>query len=494
MDIKAVLKLAPFKMKSVDDLSAERVQVLCDLDSYIKKVREWNGSHKQPTLTDFVTYESAAFNFDLDGKTMTVSYKGDTSSDDCAVIRSVVLSDGVEHLIFGEGISSILGLDVRDNESLSTIYFPDSLVTLGKSVDCYKYPNLSMVSIPDTFKDVIEDYALFKDVYVEIRKPQFMEEYEDFCDFADAVVKGECTPSSSVEVAGIVVEGYGNGFYSVEAIDDVAKLPPDVVPKDAIFVIIKDGIEVLGERCLSDHVSLRFCRLPNTLEIIGEYALSGCPKLEVVAIPRSCVRIEYGAFQWCGNLKRVLCDKYSQLERIEEHVCEFCTTLHQFYLPPSLRSIGDNAFSLTSLKWVVIPKECLDIGEFAFAMCHELESVTFLYKIGFTGGSTYLNDKAFARCTRLSTVKGIYFVRSRRPFLGCTRLYIADIPCEPDFDLLQLFPECDWLHYGVYDGTRFVLETRSRIYEVLAELLKEQEGEFPIMPALTQMNLRRGNN
>ena len=95
-----------------------------------------------------------------------------------------------------------------------------------------------------------------------------------------------------------------------------------------------------------------------------------------------------------------------------------CTALTSVTIPDSVTTISKLAFSTTGLTDIVIPDSVTTINDLAFYNCSGLTSVT----IG--NGVTTISDEAFTNCTSLTSVtigNGVTRI-GRRVFSNCSKL------------------------------------------------------------------------
>ena len=117
-----------------------------------------------------------------------------------------------------------------------------------------------------------------------------------------------------------------------------------------------------------------------------------CNNITAIIIPETVREIASLAFRSCSNLFVVAFQDNSQLKIINRTAFEYCETLEGFIiieddlgnvkeyysLPKSLESIGEYAFAnCSSLSSITIPSSVTSIGEYAFRYCDALETVTF---------------------------------------------------------------------------------------------------------------------
>lgn len=79
----------------------------------------------------------------------------------------------------------------------------------------------------------------------------------------------------------------------------------DQVPKDAVIVVIEDGVDNIDSKTFSRCEKLTHVYIPNTVEYIATWAFFGCTSLKEIYIPPTVIAIAPYAFAWCTNLAKV---------------------------------------------------------------------------------------------------------------------------------------------------------------------------------------------
>ena len=119
--------------------------------------------------------------------------------------------------------------------------------------------------------------------------------------------------------------------------------------------------------------NIKTVTMPDGLEEIGDFSFALCSKLELVNIPDGVTKIGKNAF-----------------------FANFALT--ELELPESLQLIEINAFNASGLKEITIPENVLNVGEYAFADCVDLEQVQFM------GDSTVVAANAFKGCEKVGII------------------------------------------------------------------------------------------
>ena len=174
-------------------------------------------------------------------------------------------------------------------------------------------------------------------------------------------------------------------------------------------LIVKDGVTTLGDNILyysysdsnsdfhSFHPNLREVKLPEGLSCIGASAFCDSPELTEVKIPSTVTKIKQSAFSRCTGLKEI--ELPPQLEEvgyssfygcsglteitipssvkiIRSGAFERCTSLESVTLSEGIREIGTEAFKLTNLKSLNIPKSVKKLGHDIVYNCWHLPYIT----------------------------------------------------------------------------------------------------------------------
>lgn len=141
-------------------------------------------------------------------------------------------------------------------------------------------------------------------------------------------------------------------------------------------------------------------RIPDGVSYVGDTAFHFDPTVTGVTFPKSCTKVDYGAFEYCTALKSVTFEgdaeigasafdnaislesvtvKGSIIEEIDDYAFHMCISLKTVKISGNENkfTIGNSAFrNCYSLKSVKIPSKCTKIGMQAFENCFSLRSLT----------------------------------------------------------------------------------------------------------------------
>lgn len=118
-------------------------------------------------------------------------------------------------------------------------------------------------------------------------------------------------------------------------------------------LILRPGIEAIGEQAFVDCYNLRAVVLPSTLTTLGSMAFAGCNHLEQVTLSPKLEDIEEGVFYDCSHLRVVNIKEGTY--NIRDGAFTNCKQLDNVVLPASVNFIGHEAFAgCKSLKHIKV--------------------------------------------------------------------------------------------------------------------------------------------
>ncbi len=246
--------------------------------------------------------------------------------------------------------------------------------------------------------------------------------------------------------------------------------------------------------------------IPPNVTVIKKGMFYGCKQLVEVEIPNSVIEIEDHVFHNCVNLKQVIIEEASRINKIGAYAFAGCVNLEELIISSSVSQIGKYAFanclSLNKLEFesiiqnrrelsYIFPSQLDKVPSYAFLNCRNLTKLEFsdnsmlekiedgaffgcsgLENIVITGSVKHLGDYAFALCRQVSATaflkidllknigKGAfiyceslpYFQLPRelerirtRTFYGCSRLKFIKIPDKVLYINHQAFRKCPLL-------------------------------------------------
>lgn len=147
--------------------------------------------------------------------------------------------------------------------------------------------------------------------------------------------------------------------------------------------------------------------IPNSVTSIGDFAFSYCVSLQNFFIPASISELGKGVFSQCSNITNYTVDNenkhYSSTEGILFNKEKSTLVAYPSYrsssytIPASVNSIGDYAFSESSISYIFIPPTIKSIGKYAFEYSN-------IKNINFSNSITTIEEGTFSYCKFLKSI------------------------------------------------------------------------------------------
>lgn len=263
---------------------------------------------------------------------------------------------------------------------------------------------VSLVTYQKNGKNIGQEVLTLDSVVVYKKKKYKVEKIERSafeCEFPKTAfhlhgVKQLCLPQTLSEIDSNVFYGYFNSLQSVT---------------------LPDGLTFIGSNAFANLPSLTEVNVKGVTRI-GDWSFSLNPSLSQVALDTCVQVIGHNSFFNCSRLKNI--------------------NLH------NVRYIEDHAFKGTAIESLYIP-HCKIIGEFAFADCRMINSISFSDKLQLISDFAFHNSSslrrlcvpsgkigegAFMGCTSLNKVELSDAIESigQAAFFGCSALNSIHIP------------------------------------------------------------------
>lgn len=261
--------------------------------------------------------------------------------------------DGYGHLVFDNDIRKIPSNAFLDNETITSIRFPNSVTSIGD----YAFKGCSALSVVHFGNSKYE--KLGQDIF-------------NGCDNLQKI-HGTITTSDNI---GIV--------FNNELVFIIKNKIPScyTIPQNAT----KIGVSVFSQAEQLKQISFH-----DNVTHIGYNAFSGCTNLSKIELPHSIIHIGDYAFGGCNNLT------YTNIPNSVTYLGVYsfsgCTGVLEIDCP-----ITRNSFMRSKFNQVYIKQNTSIIGEEAFAESAELETLVIY------SGLQQINDKAFYKCLGLTDI------------------------------------------------------------------------------------------
>lgn len=137
---------------------------------------------------------------------------------------------------------------------------------------------------------------------------------------------------------------------------------------------LPDGLTYIGKRAFCGSPELTKVKIPSTVTKIEQSAFSGCTGLKEIELPPQLEEVGYSSFYGCSGLTEITIP--SSVKTIRSGAFKRCTSLESVTLSEGIREIGTEAFMLTNLKSLNIPKSVKKLGHDIVYNCWHLPYIT----------------------------------------------------------------------------------------------------------------------
>lgn len=305
---------------------------------------------------DFMV-DGIAYNVNSDGTTVTVvqdnqyhpTYSGDI------IVPDVVSNDGKDYSVVAIGERAFIQC-----RNLTSITMPETLRLIDKEafMEC---SGLVTIVVPSSVEELNRGAFLGCTSLESVTLPASLEDLNNYLFFGCTGLTAIQLPSSLKHINSSVFDG-------------CASIKEMIIP---------DSVESINNYAFRNCTSLEEITIGESLKHISKDAFdTNCPKLKKV---RWNV-IDFDEFQSRDDNPFYILNYFrnnitsfefgNKVRLIPSYICSQFTNLESINLPPSVRSIGDEAFVLcgavTSLH---IPQGVETIGDYSFAQCEALTSI-----------------------------------------------------------------------------------------------------------------------
>ena len=355
--------------------------------------------------------------------------------------------DSLTNVTFGENsrLTTISGSAFNDCDSLTSVTIPDSVTTIGDSAfrDCdslasatigngvttinhnafYECQSLTSITVDADNKNYSSDEfgVLFNKNKTTLIQYPIGNKRTSYTIPNSVITIGEWAFCMCNNLTSVIIKN------SVTNIGDFAFY----MCKSLTSVTIPDSVTTIGDGAFADCYSLTSVTIPDSVTTIGESAFYVCTGLTSVTIPDSVTTIGDSAFEHCRNLASVTIG--SGVTTISDSVFYRCDSLTSITVDADNKNYSSDEYGVlfnkdktTLIQYPVgntrtsykIPDGVTTIGDYAFADCYSLISVTIPDSV------TTIGDYVFAYCGNLTsvTIPDSVTTIGGSPFPSCNRL------------------------------------------------------------------------
>lgn len=279
--------------------------------------------------------------------------------------------------------------------TLTELSMPDTVRTIG--IDAFAYTGLRHIRLSENLESM-ETECFFKCIYLEeIVLPESLKKIPnnafDSCyslqtielpDSLQAIGKyafTDCRSLTEISIPVGITEIEKSTFSSCKSLEKV---------------IFGGRVTSIGDKAFYNTMSLKRINLPECLTSLGEgafqiwYADSEVDRnggLEEIVLPAGITEIGDETFKNCYDLRKVTF--LGNVTTIGKDAFRDTKSLRGIDLPTTLVSIGNYAFYGSGLQKILLPKDCVEIGTWAFAMtlleAFEVEPENLAFQAGSDG-------------------------------------------------------------------------------------------------------------
>ena len=282
--------------------------------------------------------------------------------------------------------SSVLAENVKLNGIYYSLGSTTAQVISDQSSDKSAYKNLTEVTIPASV-----NYNNYNYTVTAIGSDAFE----------------SCTNLQSVTLPATITTINSDAFYCCTKLGSV-NLP--------------EGITTIGSYAFNN-CNLTSITIPSTVTSIGNKAFQSNPTTSVTWLPKTCSIGSDDSAPFYSTSSKITSFTFGdQVQVIPAYLCKNMSLLDTIVLPPSVSSLGQNAFmNCTSLKSINLPVTQKTLPVSFFEGCTALESIELPATL------TTISTDAFYGCSKLANVnlhEGLTTI-NQRAFYNCKLVQIT---------------------------------------------------------------------
>ena len=216
-----------------------------------------------------------------------------------------------------------------------------------------------------------------------------------------------------------------------------------------VNVQFPEGLKKIENSAFSWCDNLKSATLPNTVESVGMFAFNNCRELSTVRLSQMLTAIKYNAFSNCTKLREVSFG--AKLKEIDGTAFSDCMSLTVYHVDeenPYLTAENGTLYTkdMTVLKscptalfaeMFYVPNGVVEIGEHAFSDCRNIGAVELPASVSSIGNSAF----SFSSITSINLPEGIKKI-PMFAFSNCENLKTAILPTTLKEISTSAFSDC----------------------------------------------------
>ena len=335
----------------------------------------------------------------------------------------------ITSVTFEEGIENIPAYICYGVSSLTSVTLPEKSDTIdGYSIgdSAFSRTSLSAVELPSSLtrigKYAFSECSLLKKISIP----------DNVTEIGTGVFNA-CTSLTNVSIGNSVETIANDSFRGCTQLTEVT-FGTNVVNIDSYAfegckrlpkVDLSESVKSIGDCVFMNCTSLESVTL-GSIHSIGYNVFENCTSLKSLTIPKTLTEAKYDSYYGNAPLtgSSITSVTFEEgIENIPAYICYRASSLTSVTLPEKSDtidgySIGDGAFSKTSLSAVELPSSLTRIGQHAFSECSLLKKISIQDKV------TEIGVGAFNACTSLTNISIGNSVETiaNDSFRGCTQL------------------------------------------------------------------------
>lgn len=243
----------------------------------------------------------------------------------------------IDSLVIPSTITTIEFRSFRGNSNLVDLVLPDNLKTIESRA--FEWCGLHSIVIPDSVSIIGNDA---------------------FADNSN-LTNVKCNRNKKFDNIGTGIFRNCPLTHEVIFFDELV-----YVPKDVSEYVVPDYITTIND-AFYGNTSLKSIYIPKSVTTLKSNCFNGCTSLKSVDIPELVTSIPQGCFSQCSSLEKI--DLHEGLTTISSNAFRL-TSIDTITVPPSVTSIGLNAFS-TNKETTIFFWPLLDEGNYDEQFCNE---------------------------------------------------------------------------------------------------------------------------